>query len=59
MRETLSIEQIRVSAYRIPTDAHESDGTFEWDATTLVIVEAMAAETIGIGLRTRIRQQPD
>jgi L-alanine-DL-glutamate epimerase-like enolase superfamily enzyme len=43
------IEEIRVSAYRIPTDAHESDGTFEWDATTLVLVEATAADTTGIG----------
>jgi L-alanine-DL-glutamate epimerase-like enolase superfamily enzyme len=44
-----AIEQIRVSAFRIPTDAHESDGTFEWDATTLVLVEATAADTAGIG----------
>lgn len=38
-----------MSAYRIPTDSHESDGTFEWDATTLVLVEAKAADTTGIG----------
>jgi L-alanine-DL-glutamate epimerase-like enolase superfamily enzyme len=44
-----AIDEIRVSAYRIPTDAHESDGTFEWDATTLVLVEATAADTTGIG----------
>ncbi len=45
----VNIERIRVSAYRIPTDAHESDGTFEWDATTLVLVEATAANVTGIG----------
>src|SRR5436853_7735348 len=28
----------RVNAYRIPTATPESDGTFEWDATTLVTV---------------------
>ncbi len=44
-----AIGEIRVSAYRIPTDAPESDGTFEWDATTLVLVEATAANTTGIG----------
>jgi hypothetical protein len=38
------IENVRVSAYRIPTDAHESDGTFEWDATTLVLVEVNAGD---------------
>ncbi len=44
-----AIDQIRVSAYRIPTDAHESDGTFEWNATTLVLIEATAADKAGIG----------
>jgi L-alanine-DL-glutamate epimerase-like enolase superfamily enzyme len=44
-----AIEEIRASAFRIPTDAQESDGTFEWDATTLVLVEAKAGETTGIG----------
>jgi len=43
------IDNISVSVFRIPTDAHESDGTFEWDATTLVLVEAAAAEVKGIG----------
>lgn len=43
------VENVRVSAYRIPTDTHESDGTFEWDATTLVLVETTAANVTGIG----------
>lgn len=43
------IEQIEVAAYAIPTDAHESDGTYEWDKTTLVIVEARAADETGLG----------
>ena len=25
------IERIDVSAYKVPTDAPESDGTYEWD----------------------------
>lgn len=39
----VSITQIDVSSYRIPTDAPESDGTFAWQATTLVVVKAMPA----------------
>jgi L-alanine-DL-glutamate epimerase-like enolase superfamily enzyme len=45
----IGLGRIRASAYRIPTDFPESDGTFEWNATTLVVVEAPAADQIGIG----------
>jgi L-alanine-DL-glutamate epimerase-like enolase superfamily enzyme len=31
--------ELAVSAYTVPTDAPESDGTFAWNATTLVVVE--------------------
>jgi hypothetical protein len=34
------IERIDVSAYRVPTDSPESDGTYEWDSTVIVVVEA-------------------
>ena len=37
-RVTAPIAGLRVSAYTIPTDAPESDGTLEWNATTLVLV---------------------
>ncbi len=47
--EAISIERIDVSAYRVPTDLPESDGTLEWDSTTIVIVEASAAGATGIG----------
>ncbi|GAB3666366.1 enolase C-terminal domain-like protein [Ramlibacter alkalitolerans] len=40
---------VTASAYRIPTDAPESDGTFAWDATTLVLVQAQAGGHTGIG----------
>lgn len=43
------IERIDVSAYRIPTDRPESDGTLEWDATTLVVVEATSGKHRGLG----------
>ncbi len=38
-----------MSAYRIPTDAPESDGTYQWDTTTLIVVELSAADQHGIG----------
>ena len=43
------IENVRVGAFRIPTDAPESDGTLEWEATTLVVVEITTAGEIGLG----------
>jgi len=46
---TLRVERLKVSAFKIPTDAPESDGTFAWDSTTLVLVEAHAAGNTGIG----------
>lgn len=41
-RISTPIEKLTVSAYTIPTDAPESDGTLEWESTTIVIVEAEA-----------------
>jgi len=42
-----AIDRIDVSAFTIPTDFPESDGTFEWDSTTLILVKAYG----GRGLR--------
>jgi len=44
-----SISRIDVAAYRIPTDAPESDGTFEWHATTLVAVHVECGGVRGFG----------
>ncbi len=44
-----SIEKLSASAYEVPTDEHESDGTFEWDSTTIVLVEAHAGDAVGLG----------
>jgi hypothetical protein len=38
----MSIERLEVSAYRILTERTEADGTFQWDSTTMVLVEAIA-----------------
>jgi L-alanine-DL-glutamate epimerase-like enolase superfamily enzyme len=43
------IKRIEVSAYKIPTDFPESDGTLEWMDTTIVVVEAYAGSKCGIG----------
>jgi L-alanine-DL-glutamate epimerase-like enolase superfamily enzyme len=44
-----AIETIRVSCYSVPTETAESDGTLQWDKTTLVLVEAAAEGKEGIG----------
>lgn len=46
---TAPIRQVDVSAYTIPTDHPESDGTFQWNSTTLVLVELHANDECGIG----------
>lgn len=43
------ISSVRARAYRIPTDAPEADGTLEWDATTMVVVQVEAAGATGLG----------
>src|ERR671933_3048603 len=49
-RDTMMpIEQVAVSAYQIPTDRPEADGTYAWDSTTLVLVEARAGGRTGLG----------
>ncbi len=44
------IRDLAVSTYRVPTATpSESDGTYVWNATTLVLVEASAGDATGIG----------
>jgi L-alanine-DL-glutamate epimerase-like enolase superfamily enzyme len=43
------IEGIEVSAYVIPTETPESDGTLAWDQTTVVLVEIAAGGIRGLG----------
>ncbi|HYK85495.1 MAG TPA: enolase C-terminal domain-like protein [Ktedonobacteraceae bacterium] len=45
----VAIERLDVSAYTVPTDSPESDGTIKWDKTTLVLVEATAGGKRGLG----------
>jgi L-alanine-DL-glutamate epimerase-like enolase superfamily enzyme len=43
------IEAVSAVAYSIPTDAPESDGTFAWTATTIVVVSIRAGAREGLG----------
>jgi L-alanine-DL-glutamate epimerase-like enolase superfamily enzyme len=43
------IEGVTATAYAVPTDRPESDGTLEWDSTTIVVVEASADGQRGLG----------
>jgi L-alanine-DL-glutamate epimerase-like enolase superfamily enzyme len=43
------IERVATSAFTIPTDAPEADGTLAWDHTTLVVVEASSSGVTSLG----------
>jgi L-alanine-DL-glutamate epimerase-like enolase superfamily enzyme len=49
LTSTAPVERLEVHAYTIPTDEPESDGTLEWDSTTIVVVEAHADGHAGLG----------
>lgn len=44
-----TVDRLDVSAYTVPTDYPESDGTLAWDSTTAVVVQARAAGVTGLG----------
>jgi L-alanine-DL-glutamate epimerase-like enolase superfamily enzyme len=45
----MRIDRVEASCFTIPTDAPESDGTLEWDSTTVVVVEARSGAVRGLG----------
>src|SRR5262249_55929585 len=48
--DAVRVDHIAVSTYRIPTETpEESDGTYVWRATTMVLVEARGGGVTGIG----------
>lgn len=47
--DSILIEDVKVSAYEIPTDAPEADGTAKWNSTTLILVNIEAGGKTGIG----------
>jgi L-alanine-DL-glutamate epimerase-like enolase superfamily enzyme len=47
--DATSIEQVRPHVFTVPTDAPEGDGTAEWDATTVVVVQVSTDGCTGTG----------
>ena len=43
------IDRVEATAYTVPTDAPEADGTIRWDATTIVIAEVRCGDYEGLG----------
>jgi L-alanine-DL-glutamate epimerase-like enolase superfamily enzyme len=43
------ITRIDVSVFTVPTDLPEADGTYEWDSTTMVLVQGYAGGQVGLG----------
>jgi L-alanine-DL-glutamate epimerase-like enolase superfamily enzyme len=49
LRTDVRVDGVSARAYTIPTDRPESDGTLEWDSTTIVVVHAHGGGRSGIG----------
>jgi L-alanine-DL-glutamate epimerase-like enolase superfamily enzyme len=45
----VAVERLEVSAYTVPTDTLESDGTLQWNSTTMILVEAHGGGKKGLG----------
>jgi len=43
------VSSVDASAYTVPTDAPEGDGTLTWDSTTAVVVQVEAGGVLGTG----------
>ncbi|MBS1887488.1 MAG: mandelate racemase [Actinobacteria bacterium] len=43
------IETVRAHAFTVPAEKPESDGTLEWEATTIVVVKLAANDVRGLG----------
>ncbi len=43
------LERLEVSAYTVPTETPEADGTLDWKETTIVLVRAFACGATGLG----------
>lgn len=47
--QCVPIKRLEVSAYTVPTDMPESDGTLHWESTTIVLVVASGGGETGLG----------
>ncbi len=48
-RTRTPVRDVAVSAYTVPTDEPESDGTLDWASTTVVVVACRAGDETGVG----------
>lgn len=48
-QSTDKIRSVSLSAFTVPTDAPEADGTFAWNSTTMVLAEIASGNEIGLG----------
>ncbi|NUR77944.1 MAG: mandelate racemase [Thermoleophilia bacterium] len=46
---TTVVDRLTTQVFEIPTEEPESDGTLEWDSTSVVVVEAAGGGTRGLG----------
>ncbi len=49
MHPVAQLENIRISAYTVPTATPEADGTADWSKTTIVIIQPSAGGITGLG----------
>jgi len=47
--DTVPIDSVAVSTFTVPTDLPESDGTYQWDHTTIVVVTVSGGNQRGTG----------
>ena len=47
--EETRVTRVEVSAYEVPTEVPEQDGTLNWSSTTIVLVEISAGGRTGLG----------
>ena len=46
---SVQVEAVEVSAFTLPTDFPESDGTLAWDKTTIVVCEVLGGGVRSLG----------
>src|SRR4051812_9094420 len=44
-----AVAALEANAFTVPTERRESDGTLEWDSTTIVVVEVASNGERGLG----------
>ncbi|GFO66512.1 mandelate racemase [Geomonas limicola] len=49
MKLQAAVERVEVRVFKIPTETPESDGTYRWSATTLLVVQILSAGERGLG----------